>query len=181
MNQKTRKEWIKDGVVDGEKVAKCWDPKKNEWYYLKIWQRNAKHHIDWYKWAAKQGVGVPVVEIENGIRMPVGVKLAKAVQSRLILHGEVKFQLDMIQDCLKKNKIAHCDVKYDNCMFFPRWGVRLIDNGDMARFGVKRMIHTPNQNTTVLVPGQISGQIGPGTDEKGFKQIIQKMNSDLGK
>ena len=179
--EKTRKQWIKEGVVDGEKVAKCYDPKTNQWYYLKTWEKNVKNHIEWFKWAAKQGIGVPVVEIQNGVRMPVGIKLAKAVQERRILHGEVKFQLDMIQDRLKNNKIAHCDVKYDNCMFFVGWGVRLIDNGDMARFGVKRMIHTPNQNTTVFVAGQIPGQIGPGTDEKGFKQIIEKMNSSLGK
>ena len=173
--------YIQSGPCDGEVVYKCYDSNEKKHFFIKTWLQNAQDHIKWFKWAAKEGIGVPITEVPNGIKMPAGLRLAEAVEKKYILHDEVEFQLNLIKDRLKEEQTAHCDVKYDNCMFFVGWGVRLIDNGDMSRYGEFRPVKTPGLNTTVLLQGQIPGQAGPGTDEKGFEKILEQLDKNLGK
>ena len=112
-----------------------------------------------------------IVEIEEG------ANLAEAITAGMILQKDVHTQLYNLRKELEKNKVAHCDVKYANCLYFPSvQKILLIDNGDMTSYGQHRPVRTRGQNTTLFMPSNVAGETSKYTDRKGFKGIIEYLN-----
>ena len=74
---------------------------------------------------------------------------------------------------LKKNKIAHCDIKPTNLVYkYERYF--LIDNDDMVGFGATRSVGTPGVNCEMqkLLVGEVADA---NTDHMGFKYTLNKV------
>lgn len=171
--------FIKAGPIDGEETIKQLDSTKKQWFYIKTWKQNAESHKKKYKWAFEHGIGAPIKEKYNGVIMPEGLELAQAVKKKCTTLEKVAFNLNLLRLLLEKNERAHCDVKYENCLYFSEYGVRLIDNGDIKTYGDRRMVKSQGQNSTLLVAGQISGLAGPGTDQNGYDQVMKRLKEEL--
>jgi serine/threonine protein kinase len=58
-------------------------------------------------------------------------------------------QLKFLQEKLKSNKIAHCDVKPANMVWSDKNGLCLIDSDDIVEFGSIRQVGTPGINCSL--------------------------------
>jgi len=109
--------------------------------------------------------------------MEEGVCIRQAIREKLVTVDEAFKQVQELHKKLYDSGMAHCDVKFENCLYFPQHGkILLIDNGDLAGYGNKRTIKTAGANSTLLLsPNEHHKErnmVGPATDLGGFMHVM---------
>lgn len=124
------------------------------------------------------GIGPqPIVDYhERSVTIEKGIDIDSAISKGMISTQQAISQVLALQKILKQHRVAHCDVKYDNCLYFPNKGrILLIDNGEITEYGKLRPVFTPGQNTTAFRPNQLKGVVNEYTDAKGFELIVKRI------
>ena len=147
-------------------------------YYTK--SNLSNQEIDNFIRLGKLGIGIPIVKCTKSIfcdgkvLMYGGISLQKILDKRMISEAtKAVTELPQIYEILKKNNIAHCDIKPSNIVYkYERYF--LIDNDDMVSFGAKRKVGTPGVNCEMykLFGGEITDA---NTDYMGFKYTLNKV------
>ena len=143
-------------------------------YYLK--KNLTTHALKSYQLAREILIGpnAKYYFARNTVQIEEGVDLIQAINQRMVLRKDLYRQLSILRTNLEKNEIAHCDVKYANCFYFPKVKrALLIDNGDMTPYGQSRPVRTHGENTTLVRPNNVVGVTSKFTDRKGFNSIFE--------
>lgn len=78
-----------------------------------------------------------------------------------------------LQERALSRKEAHCDIKYENIMWFPTQDkntgrMYLIDNGTWTEYGMTRKVKTSGVNSSYP---STNGTVSEATDAKGWEQV----------
>lgn len=141
--------------------------------YKKAFTSKTTTKIDNYAILRDLGIGVQFFENKRDIEMQKGTTLATAVKKGLSEEKKDKFidQLEEMQDILRNNGLAHCDIKPQNIIIDRDGNLKLIDNDDVKNFGDMREVCTRGINGN----GQRE-RCGPETDEMGFDYCIRLLS-----
>ena len=89
-------------------------------YYLK--KNLTTHALKSYQLAREIFIG-PNAKYDfarKTVQIEEGVDLIQAISQGMVLRKDLYRQLSILRTNLEKNEIAHCDVKYANCFYFPK-------------------------------------------------------------
>ena len=116
-------------------------------YYTK--KNLTDKQIDNFRKLEQLGIGIKLKEYsyeDHSVTMEAGDSLQKILDKKRIAEAKIALEeLPKIYNVLKKNKIAHCDVKPAN-LVYKEGKYFLIDNDDIVNFGEIRKVGTPGLN-----------------------------------